>query len=127
MKKSANPDEQLTGRVCHTLVEWQNTLIVYGGHVPDVESRDQVTTTIRLVYGDVQVFDLRTTLWRMSPIILPYRTEHSAVVYGDKMYVFGGYSGFEYVSSLLVVDLVRIQKKNYKRACNAIDKILNNS
>jgi hypothetical protein len=41
----------------------------------------------------------------VDPLSLPSKTEHSMVVYGNKLWLFGGYSGSQFTSSLYTFDL----------------------
>jgi N-acetylneuraminic acid mutarotase len=60
---------------------------IYGGHNPNNSA------FISNVLGDVWEFDFATQRVRLLSEDAPlYRTEHAAVVYGDRMFVWGGYS-----------------------------------
>ncbi|EFA75147.1 Kelch repeat-containing protein [Heterostelium album PN500] len=77
-------------RVCHTAVVYNNLMYVYGGHLPDSH------TFIRDVKSDLHEYNFERRKWTKKVTKgkpLPEKTEHSAVVYQDSMYIFGGYSG----------------------------------
>jgi len=62
----------------------------------------------RTWYNDVHVFDFRTRVWRAvhpKGKLPTKRTSHSAVFYQNKMYVFGGFSGEEYLNDLFEFDI----------------------
>jgi len=62
----------------------------------------------RTWYNDLHVFNFDTREWRAinpSGTLPVRRTSHSAVVYGNKMYVFGGFSGEEYLNDLHEFDI----------------------
>ncbi|KAH9601200.1 hypothetical protein LSM04_007145 [Trypanosoma melophagium] len=68
---------------CHSLVNYKDEfLVLFGGGA------------LHYVYNEVHCFDLKTCRWKYketinSDIVAP-RISHSAVVYGDNMYVYGG-------------------------------------
>jgi len=81
---------KIAPRVCHSAVVYKNKMYVYGGHLPDSH------TFIKDVKKDVHSFDFEFRKWNKEVTIgndMPEKTEHSAVVYKNGMYVFGGYSG----------------------------------
>ena len=41
----------------------------------------------------------------MKTVQLPYRTEHTAVVFEDNMIVYGGFNSFAYTNSLFMLNL----------------------
>jgi N-acetylneuraminic acid mutarotase len=62
----------------------------------------------RTWFNDVHVFSFETKTWRAvtaqgNPPLK--RTSHSAVIHGNKMYVFGGFSGEEYLNDMHEFDL----------------------
>lgn len=62
----------------------------------------------RTWYNDLHVFDFTTKNWRAihpSGRLPPKRTSHASVIYNHKMYVFGGFSGEEYLNDLFEFDL----------------------
>jgi len=59
-------------------------------------------------YNDLYAFNFDTRAWRAinpSGTLPVKRTSHSSVVYGNKMYVFGGFSGEEYLNDLHEFDI----------------------
>ncbi|KAF2074200.1 hypothetical protein CYY_004486 [Polysphondylium violaceum] len=81
---------KIAPRVCHSAVVYKNKMYVYGGHLPDSH------TFIKDVKKDVHSFDFENRKWNKELCVgsdMPEKTEHSAVVYKNGMYVFGGYSG----------------------------------
>lgn len=66
-------------------------MYIYGGHIPDP------LNYIRDVKNDMYAFHFKTRKWAAitaadgSPPF-PSKTEHTGVVHGDSMYLFGGYS-----------------------------------
>ncbi|RNF15435.1 kelch domain-containing protein 3 [Trypanosoma cruzi] len=85
---------------CHSLVNYKDEfLVLFGGGA------------LHYVYNDVYCFDLKTFTWTYKEtingdIVAP-RISHSAVVYGDNMYVYGGYHLYMPVlfSEVLVLNL----------------------
>lgn len=78
-------------RVCHSAVVYGERMYVYGGHVPDA------LNFIRDVKNDFYAYHFATKKWeaivpRNGSEPLPYKTEHTAVIYKNSMYLFGGYS-----------------------------------
>lgn len=66
-------------------------MYVYGGHVPDA------LNFIRDVKNDFYSYHFGSKKWetiqpRNGSEPLPYKTEHTAVIYKNCMYLFGGYS-----------------------------------
>ncbi|EGC34241.1 hypothetical protein DICPUDRAFT_80019 [Dictyostelium purpureum] len=85
-----NTNGKITPRVCHSAIVYNNLMYVYGGHLPDSH------TFIKDVKSDLNTFDFKSRKWdtiETSGEKLPEKTEHSAVVYKNSMYIFGGYSG----------------------------------
>ncbi|KAF9572544.1 hypothetical protein EC968_009687 [Mortierella alpina] len=72
-----------TKRYGHTAVLWNNHIIIFGGSNEFYEYRD-----------DVIVFSLQTRTWFRPEIRgeVPARYLHSATVYKNKMYVYGGFA-----------------------------------
>ncbi|KAF9104946.1 hypothetical protein BGX27_009867 [Mortierella sp. AM989] len=72
-----------TKRYGHTAVLWNQNIIIFGGSNEHYEYRN-----------DVIVFSLKTKTWS-RPVIrgeVPARYLHSATVYKNKMYVYGGFA-----------------------------------
>ncbi|KAF8983626.1 hypothetical protein BGZ46_009888 [Entomortierella lignicola] len=72
-----------TKRYGHTAVLWKQNIIIFGGSNEFYEYRD-----------DVIVFSLQTKTWSRPEIRgeVPARYLHSATVYKNKMYVYGGFA-----------------------------------
>ncbi|KAG0330159.1 hypothetical protein BG000_011819 [Podila horticola] len=72
-----------TKRYGHTAVLWDQYIIIFGGSNEYLEYRD-----------DVIVFSLKTKVWSRPDIKgeVPARYLHSATVYKNKMYVYGGFA-----------------------------------
>ncbi|KAF8926681.1 hypothetical protein BGZ58_010998, partial [Dissophora ornata] len=72
-----------TKRYGHTAVLWNQNIIVFGGSNEYTEYRD-----------DVVVFSLQTKTWSRPEIRgeVPARYLHSATVYKNRMYVYGGFA-----------------------------------
>ncbi|KAF9403169.1 hypothetical protein BGX21_006535 [Mortierella sp. AD011] len=72
-----------TKRYGHTAVLWKQNIIIFGGSNEFYEYRD-----------DVIVFSLLTKTWSRPEIRgeVPARYLHSATVYKNKMYVYGGFA-----------------------------------
>jgi len=91
VKVVAKPDSSPPSRVCHSAVVYGDRMYVFGGHVPDP------LNFIRDVKDDFYSYHLTTKKW--EPVVLrsgseplPFKTEHTAVVHKNCMYLFGGYS-----------------------------------
>jgi len=78
-------------RVCHSALVYGDKMYIYGGHVPDAMNY------IRDVKNDFYAYNFASKKWEFvqpkSDNALPYKTEHTAVLYKNCMYLFGGYSG----------------------------------
>ncbi|KAF9404192.1 hypothetical protein BGZ94_004316 [Podila epigama] len=72
-----------TKRYGHTAVLWDQHIIIFGGSNEYLEYRN-----------DVIVFSLKTRVWSRPDIKgeVPARYLHSATVYKNKMYVYGGFA-----------------------------------
>jgi hypothetical protein len=85
-------------RVCHSCVVYHDSMIIYGGHVPS----EGPTFYISSVKNDIFQFHFDTRTWtKLEVENAPGRTEHSAVVYDDRIYYFGGYGYHEGYTSLI--------------------------
>uniref|UniRef100_A0A6B2L8C6 Uncharacterized protein n=1 Tax=Arcella intermedia TaxID=1963864 RepID=A0A6B2L8C6_9EUKA len=76
-------------RVCHSAVVYNKKMYIYGGHNPDPGSN-----YISNLKDDLYTYDFDSNEW--CAITVPNalsRTEHSAVIHKNEMFVFGGYSG----------------------------------
>jgi N-acetylneuraminic acid mutarotase len=90
--------ESFSRRSALTALVWEDKLYTFGGW----------NGFSRTWYNDLHVFDFKTRHWRAihpkGPVPTK-RTSHSAVIYNNKMYVFGGFSGEEYLNDLFELDL----------------------
>jgi len=90
--------EPFSRRSALTALVWRDKLYTFGGW----------NGFSRTWYNDLHVFHFGTKHWNMiTPKGRPpiKRTSHSAVIFKDKMYVFGGFSGDEYLNDLHEFDL----------------------
>ncbi|KAI7900069.1 uncharacterized protein BX663DRAFT_477289 [Cokeromyces recurvatus] len=72
-----------SSRYGHTMTRWKNTMIVFGGCN---ENQDYC--------GDVYIFDIKTSAWYQPTIknSITARYLHSAIVYKDKLIIYGGFA-----------------------------------
>lgn len=94
IKTSSAPPE---GRLCHTGVVHNEKMYIFGGHTTQPSSE-----FFHSVKQDMHSYDFAAREWKTLSENGSRRTEHTTVVEGDKMYVFGGYSGTGYESSVMV-------------------------
>jgi len=102
--------EPFSRRSALTALVWKDRLYTFGGW----------NGFSRTWYNDLHVFNFETKHW--CPIIPKgtpptKRTSHSAVIYQDKMYVFGGFSGEEYLNDLHEFDLETETWTNITKSC----------
>ncbi len=90
-------------RTDHSLVEWNKKLIAFGGF--DGAHR----------WNDVFMFDIETEMWTklsgesnksINKIEPSPRFGHSAIVYEDKMWIYGGWDGKNTLDDLWCFDLI---------------------
>jgi N-acetylneuraminic acid mutarotase len=89
--------ESFSRRSALTALVWKDNLYTFGGW----------NGFSRTWYNDLHVFNFGKKQWRAinpSGKVPQKRTSHAAVVYGNKMYVFGGFSGEEYLNDLYEFD-----------------------
>jgi len=87
-------------RLCHSCVTYRGHMWTHGGHNTCVG-----TQTFAEVKNDLWRYNFAEKTWeQMICSNLPSKTEHSAVVYKNKMYLFGGYSGDNFTNSLYAYD-----------------------
>jgi len=85
--------ERFTFRSALTVVVWKDKLITFGGW----------NGFSRTWFNDLNIFDLNTKHWERIDVTgdpPSNRTSHTALVYNDCMYVFGGFSGTHYLNDL---------------------------
>lgn len=87
------------GRLCHTGVVHGDNMYIFGGHITQPSSE-----YFHTVKQDLQKYNFATREWTLVNEEGSRRTEHTTVVEGDHMYVFGGYSGVGYENSVMVYD-----------------------
>jgi len=101
-----------SSRLCHISVVWGGYMWVHGGHNTQPE-----TQTFSEVKSDLWKYKFEEKTWEqviVSGSNLPAKSEHSAVIYNNKMYLFGGYSGEKFTNTLYCYDM----KENQ---CSLID------
>lgn len=87
------------GRLCHTAVVHKEKMFIFGGHTTQPSSE-----YFHTVKQDMFAYDFASRQWSPVSEEGARRTEHTTVVEGNRMYVFGGYSGTGYENSVLVYD-----------------------
>jgi len=85
------------GRLCHTGVVHDEKMYIFGGHITQPSSE-----YFHTVKQDIHAYDFAKREWTALSEEGARRTEHTSVVEGDNMYVFGGYSGTGYENSVMV-------------------------
>jgi len=88
-------------RLCHVAVVWKDCMYIHGGH-----NTNPGTQQFHEIKRDFHCFSFETRQWTPIQASLPSKTEHSAVVYDSKMWLFGGYSGSSFTNSLYMYDFV---------------------
>jgi len=89
-----------TPRLCHSCVTWGGYMWVHGGH-----NTCPGTQTFAEVKNDLWRYKFDERTWEQMIVSdLPSKTEHSSVVYKDKLYLFGGYSGDFFTNTLYCYD-----------------------
>jgi len=90
--------ERFSPRSALTVVVWKDKLFTFGGW----------NGFSKTWFNDVYKFDFATKVWskvNAQGTIPPQRTSHTAVVWQNKMYTFGGFSGERYLNDLFQFDL----------------------
>jgi N-acetylneuraminic acid mutarotase len=92
-----------TSRLCHIAVTWGGYMWIHGGHNTHADSQ-----TFNEIKNDLWRYKFEDKQWERvhveSGCALPAKTEHSAVIYQNKMYLFGGYSGEYFTNTLYAYD-----------------------
>jgi len=102
--------EPFSRRSALTALVWKNKLYTFGGW----------NGFSKTWYNDLHEFNFDTYTWREinpSGEVPNKRTSHSAVIYNNKMYVFGGFSGEEYLNDLHEFDLETETWTNVSHLC----------
>jgi N-acetylneuraminic acid mutarotase len=102
--------EVFSRRSALTALVWKDRLYTFGGW----------NGFTRTWFNDVHVFNFDTKTWRAvaakgEPPLK--RTSHSAVIHNNKMYVFGGFSGEEYLNDMHEFDLESETWTDITRQC----------
>jgi len=84
------------GRLCHTGVVYDEKMYIFGGHITQPSSE-----YFHTVKHDMHSYDFAKHEWKALSEDGTRRTEHTTVVEGHHMYVFGGYSGSGYENSVM--------------------------
>jgi len=86
------------GRLCHSGVVHNDKMYIFGGHITQPQSE-----YFHTVKQDMYEYNFVKREWSEMPGEgAPRRTEHTSVVCGDEMVVFGGYSGNGYENSVVI-------------------------
>lgn len=91
--------EPPVGRLCHTAVVHDEKMYIFGGHITQPSSE-----YFHTVKHDMHAYDFSKRTWTALSEEGARRTEHTTVVEGNHMYVFGGYSGTGYENSVTAYD-----------------------
>jgi len=89
--------EAPVGRLCHTGVVHDEKMYIFGGHITQPSSE-----YFHTVKQDMHSYDFAKREWKVLSDEGARRTEHTTVVEGNLMHVFGGYSGSGYENSVMV-------------------------
>lgn len=87
------------GRLCHTAVVHDEKMYIFGGHITQPSSE-----YFHTVKHDMHAYDFAKREWKQISEEGQRRTEHTMAVHENHMYVFGGYSGTGYESSVTAFD-----------------------
>jgi len=87
-------------RLCHTAVKHNDKIHIFGGHNTETDSQ-----RFSEVKNDLFSFDIKKKTWeKCSFRNLPAKTEHSAILHDDKLWMFGGYSGNSFSNLLFMIN-----------------------
>jgi len=92
-----------SSRLCHASTIYDGGLYVHGGHntIPDTQLFFEVK-------DDLWKYSFASKQWTnilpADGYLFPSKTEHSAVVWGNKMWLFGGYAGNQFTGNLFFYD-----------------------
>eukprot|EP01116_Phalansterium_solitarium_P016347 TRINITY_DN3788_c0_g1_i1.p1 TRINITY_DN3788_c0_g1~~TRINITY_DN3788_c0_g1_i1.p1 ORF type:complete len:420 (-),score=133.43 TRINITY_DN3788_c0_g1_i1:1324-2472(-) len=92
-------------RLCMSAAVFEGFMYVNGGH-----NTQENTQMFREVRSDFWRMSLVTRKWEeiVEPGF-PTRTEHTAVVYGERLWLFAGFSGSGFLNDMVCYDLVHKQ------------------
>jgi len=97
----SSTDNVPSARLCHTMVVYNNKIYVMGGHNTEADSQ-----RFSEVKSDLYTYDIAKRSWEKLVVRnMPSKTEHCSVVYKDKLWMFGGYSGHTFSYSLYMLHL----------------------
>lgn len=84
----------------HSAVHWRGEIIIWGG----IHTMDNL----------VHMFNINTAKWKSITTHNPPtpRGGHTAVIYGNSMFIFGGSSLMNYKNSIVRLDLIEMEWKN---------------
>lgn len=90
-------------RLCHTAIVYCGFMYIHGGHttLPQSQNFDSIKS-------DLWKFNLITKRWdevQQREPKLPAKTEHSAVLWGSKMWMFGGFNGTAFTNDVSTFDM----------------------
>lgn len=94
--------DSMTPRYGHTMIAWENKLVVFGGKDKDVSYNDVCILDTTLKGPKWTTFDEPNTA--PSP-----RLEHSAILFGDNMVVYGGRHEKRAMNDLYFLDLNKLK------------------
>jgi len=103
--------EKFAPRSALTAIVWRDKMYIFGGW----------NGFSRIWYNDIYEFDFERKHWtklEVSGDIPPARTSHASVLYKNKMYAFGGFSGEAYLNDLFEFDLETHRWCNLSHQCS---------
>lgn len=92
-------------RLCHISVTWGDYMWIQGGHntIPNTQLFSEVKV-------DMWRYSFTNESWEEVRVKdAPSKTEHTAVIYDDKLWLFGGYSGSYFTNSLWSFDFKELK------------------
>lgn len=106
--KSASQSISLTE---HTSVAYNNTMYTFGGNGGLVDNYSNTLLTYPLPYKSESVIKAYDSL----PGAPPPRSAHSAVVYQNEMYIFGGWNGHKSLDDFYSLNLETLEWRQIKK------------
>ncbi|DBA99069.1 TPA: hypothetical protein ACH3X1_014205 [Trebouxia sp. C0004] len=106
-------------RESHTATLVGSQMVVFGGHGdPGDEPAKGPTTALSEPYlNDITVFDVNTHTWHTPDVQgaqPPVRDSHAAVALGNRMVIYGGDCGKEYLSDVWAYDVLQQRWQAFK-------------